>query len=326
MNQAWRFLTFVLLVALALGSRISLAQSYPGKAVRIVVNMTPGGGADFAARLIGQRLTEAWKQPVLIDNRGGAGGNIGADAVAKAAPDGYTLLVTPSGLASGPGLYRKLPFDPQKDFTPISQIYSGPLMLVVNAGVPAASAGELIALAKAKPGSLNYGHNGMDTTLYLTMELFKISAGIDILAIPYKGSSQVTTALVAGEVNAAFMSAESVLPHVKSGKVRALGVASRARLPVLPTVPTMAEAGIAGDLELPNWLGMFAPAGTPRDILELIQREVAKVLSMPEVRDRFIAQGRVPVASKPAEFDAKFKADIAQFVRILKEARVPLQD
>lgn len=326
MKRLWRLLPVLLLVALGFGADNGLAQSYPSKPVRIVVNMPAGSIVDAVSRLIGQKLAEAWKQPVLIDNRGGAGGNIGADAVAKAAPDGYTLLVTTSSLAISPNIYRKLPFDALKDFAPVSQIYTSFLIMVVNAKVPATSVSELIALAKSKPGTLNYGHSGVGSTLHLTMELFKKSAGIDILAIPYKGTALTNTAVVTGEVDVTFMSMETILPLLKAGKVRALATASRARLRPLPTVPTMIEEGV-GDSELPaSWLGLFAPAGIPRDIVELIQRETAKALNMPDVRNRILAMGQELVGSTPEEFEVKFKGDLGKFARIVKEAHIPLQD
>ena len=325
MKRLWCVLPVVLLVAVGLAAGNALGQNYPSKPVRLVVNMPAGGGVDVVSRLIGQKLTDAWKQPVLIDNRGGAGGNIGADAVAKAAPDGYTLLVTTSSLAISPNIYRKLPFDALKDFAPVSQIYTSFLILVVNANVPAASVKELVALAKSRPGKLNYGHSGVGSTLHLTMELFKISAGVDILAIPYKGTAPISTALLTGEVDVAFMAPEAILAHIDSGKVRALATASRARLRPLPKVPTMEEAGVR-DFELPGWLGIYAPAGTPRDIVELIQRDTVKVLNLPDVRNRIITSGQEPVGSTPEEFDVKHKTDLARFATIIKELRIPLQD
>jgi len=319
-------LLVVLLVTVGLDAGGALAQTYPSRPVRIVVNMPAGGMVDVVARSIGQKLTEAWKQPVLIDNRGGAGGNIGADAVAKAAPDGHTFLLTTMGLAISPALYRKLPFDPLKDFVPVSQLCSTFLILVVNSKVPAMSVRELIALAKSKPASLNYGHSGVGSGLQLTMELLKTLAGIDIQAVPYKGTAPISTALMTGEVDLAFMSLETVLPYIKAGKLRALAVTSSVRSPVVPEVPTMVEAGVQDFVGLPGWFGLFAPAGTPRDIIEQIQREAAKALNTPDVRDRILGMGWEPVGSTSEEFDAKYKADLAHFARIVKQARIPPQD
>jgi tripartite-type tricarboxylate transporter receptor subunit TctC len=325
MNQFWRSLPVVLLIAVGFGAGTVLAQTYPRKPVRIVVNMPPGGVLDMAARSIGQKLTESWKQPVLIDNRAGSGGNIGADAVAKATPDGYTLLMSTSGLAISPSLYRKLPFDPLSDFVPVSQLYSTFLVLVTNSGVPVTSVRELIALAKSKPGSLNYGHSGVGSTLQLTTELLKTSASIDILAVPYKGTAPISTALVTREVDLAFMPLETVVSYIKAGKLRALALTSRERSPLLPDVPTMAEAGMH-DFGLPGWYGLFAPAGTPREIVELIQRDTIRALNMPDVRDRIRPTGAELVGSTAEEFHAKYKADVATFARIVTDARIPPQD
>ncbi|MBI2319903.1 MAG: tripartite tricarboxylate transporter substrate binding protein [Betaproteobacteria bacterium] len=325
MKRLCRAIFPVLLCALAFGAGEVLAQSYPKKPVRIVVNMAPGGVVDLVARSIGQKLTEAWNQPVLIENRGGSGGNIGADVVAKAAPDGHTLLMTTSGLAISPSLYRRLPFDALKDFAPISQVCSTFLVLTVNSKVRATSSRELIALAKSKPGSLNYGHTGVGSTLQLTMELLKASSGADLLAVPYKGTALISTALVTGEVDAAFMPPETVLSHIKAGKLRALAITNPARSPLLPEVPTMAEAG-AQDFGLPGWYGLFAPAGTAREIVESIQRDAVRALNLPEVRDRIVAMGPVPVGSTVREFEAKYKEDLARFAKIVADTRIPPQD
>ncbi|MBI2828540.1 MAG: tripartite tricarboxylate transporter substrate binding protein [Acidobacteria bacterium] len=325
MKKLWRPIAFVLVAALGSSACNVLAQNYPKKPVRIVVNMAPGGVVDLVARSIGQKLTEAWNQPVLIENRGGSGGNIGADVVAKAAPDGHTLLMTTSGLAISPSLYRRLPFDALKDFAPISQVCSTFLVLTVNSKVRATSSRELIALAKSKPGSLNYGHTGVGSTLQLTMELLKASSGADLLAVPYKGTALISTALVTGEVDAAFMPPETVLSHIKAGKLRALAITNPARSPLLPEVPTMAEAG-AQDFGLPGWYGLFAPAGTAREIVESIQRDAVRALNLPEVRDRIVAMGPVPVGSTVREFEAKYKEDLARFAKIVADTRIPPQD
>ena len=326
MKLLWRFASLMLLAALGPHAGTALAQNYPSRPIRIVVPFSAGGAADIAARLISTKMTAALNQPVIVESRPGAGGNIGADAVAKAAPDGYTFLMNASNLAISPSIYRKLPFDALKDFAPVTQLWSTFLILVTNSKVPAMSVRELIALAKSKPGSLNYGHAGVGSTFQLTMELLKLSERIDILAIPYKGSSTVLPALMSGEVDVAFTSPESVLSYVKSGKLRALAITSRVRSPVVPEVPTMVEAGVPDFVEVPGWYGLFAPAGTPRDIIELIQREVAKVLNMPDVRDRLLAMGYGLIGSTPKEFEASYKADIARIARIVKEARVPPQD
>jgi tripartite-type tricarboxylate transporter receptor subunit TctC len=321
-----RFASLILLAALGIHAGAPLAQSYPSRPIRIVVPYPAGGEIDLVARLFGPKMANALNQPVLVENRPGAGGNIGSDAVAKAAPDGYTLLMTPSNLAIAPSIYRKLPFDGLKDFTAVSQLCSTYLILVTNSRLPAMSVRELIALAKSRPASLNYGHAGAGSTLQLTMELLKTLAGIDIQAIPYKGTSPISTALVTGEVDAAFMSLATVVPHIKAGKLRALAVTSPVRSPVLPEVPTVVEAGVQDFVGLPGWFGLFAPAGTPRDIVELIQQEAVKALKISDLRDRIFGMGWEIVGSTPTEFEETYKADIAKFARIVKEARVPLQD
>jgi tripartite-type tricarboxylate transporter receptor subunit TctC len=320
-----RRISTLLLVALGLAAANALAQSYPAKPVRIVVPFPPGGTVDVLARLIAPKMGEGLKQPVIVDNRGGAGGAIGTNAVAKAEPDGYTLLLAPNGLAVAPAVFHKLPYDPANDFIPVTQLISTVFILASNPALPAASVKELIALAKAKPGSLNYGSNGPTDVLQLTMELFKISAGVDIVNIIYKGVAPLNTALLAGEVPLAIMPLSITVPSVKSGRLRALGVTSAQRASVLPEVPTIAEEGIAG-FESVGWQGLFVPAKTPSAIVERLHHEAVKALNAPEVRERIIASGQEPVGGTPGEFEARFKADLAKFARIVKDAGIPPQD
>ncbi len=312
-----------MLTALAAGN--ALPQSYPSKPIRVVVPFPAGGSVDTVARLVGQRLAEYLKQPVVVDNRGGAGGNVGADLVAKAAPDGYTLLITTPGLAIARSIYRKLPFDPLSDFAPVSQLTSTYLILVVNEQVPARSVAELIALAKAQPGKLNYGSSGSGATIHLATELFKISAGIDIVHVPYKGEAPAYTALLANEVQLTVGPVSGLLPHIKAGRLRALGVSSSTRAPAMPDVPTIAEAGVPG-YEFSSWFGLFAPAGTPREVIARLHTEAAKAMALPEVRDRLPAMGNEAVGSTPEQFAAKYKADIAQYAAVVKAAGVPPAD
>ena len=325
MNRLRCILPVVLLVAVGLDASNGLGQSYPSKPVRIVVDMAAGGPVDITARLISQKLAEAWKQPVLVDNQAGAAGQIGANAVAKAAPDGYTLLLCSDSLPIGPALSSKLPFNAAKDFVPVTQLIASPAILVVGPKLPAASTSELIALAKSRPGGLNYGHSGVGASLHLGMEQFKLSAGIDILGIPYKGVALISNALMADEVDLAVMPLSTSLAAVKAGRLRALSVFGARRLAALPDVPTVAEAGIKG-VDAASWHALFAPAKTPRDIVVLIQREAVKALNMPDVRDRLLGRGLELVGSTPEEFDAKYKADLGKFARIVKEARIPLQN
>jgi len=252
----------------------AFAQSYPTRPVRMVVPFAAGGAVDTVARALGQKLVETWKQPMLVDNRPGAGGNIAADHVAKAPGDGYTLLITTHGFAISPGLYKKLPFDAERDFAPVTQLTSSFVVLVTNPQIPAVSAKELIALAKSRPGAINYGSTGIGAPLHLLGELLKSMTGTDMLHVPYKGDAPLNQALLAGEVQLAFMPPAGVLPHIRSGRLRALGVTGKARSATLPEVPTLTEAGIP--LEFTGWLGVFAPARSPRDIVLRIQRDVCK--------------------------------------------------
>jgi tripartite-type tricarboxylate transporter receptor subunit TctC len=324
MNPAAR-LSWLVPAALAFSAIMAHAQNYPVKPIRVVVPFVAGGAVDSMARLVSPKMSDALGQPVLIDNRPGAGGNIGADAVAKAAPDGYTILLNTNGHAISPALYRKLPFDVEKDFTPVSQLVATTLVLVSNPKLPAASVKELIALAKSRPGGLNYGSTGVGNPLHLSMELLKLSAAVDIVPVPYKGDAPLNTALMAGEIDVAIVPLSTSLQFIKSGRLRALGVTSAKRSAALPDVPTVAEAAVAG-FESSSWLGLLAPGRTPHEVVDLIQRSAAKALEAPDVRERIHALGQEIVASTPEEFEAKVKADLAKFARIVREARIPLQD
>jgi tripartite-type tricarboxylate transporter receptor subunit TctC len=300
------------------------AQAYPNKPVRLIVPFAAGGAVDVLARLLGAKLSEAIGQPVLVENRPGVGGNFGADAVAKSAPDGYTILQTPNGQAITPALYRNLPFDPVKDFTPVTQLVSSTLILVGSPHLKIASTQELIALAKSKPGSLNYGSSGIGNPLHLTMEMFKNAAGIDILAVPYRGDAQINAALITGEVQVAVVPLATARPLVEDGQLRALAVTGTRRTAALPTVPTIAET-IPG-FDSSSWQGWFVAAKTPRDIVDFIQRETAKILFAPDVRERLKAMVYEPVGSTPVEFDAYFKSDVAKFAKVVADANIPKQD
>jgi tripartite-type tricarboxylate transporter receptor subunit TctC len=324
MNRAAR-LSWLVPAALAFSAIMAHAQNYPVKPIRVVVPFVAGGAVDSMARLVSPKMSDALGQPVLIDNRPGAGGNIGADAVAKAAPDGYTILLNTNGHAISPALYRKLPFDVERDFTPVSQLVATTLVLVSNPKLPAASVKELIALAKSRPGGLNYGSTGVGNPLHLSMELLKLSAAVDIVPVPYKGDAPLNTALMAGEIDVAIVPLSTSLQFIKSGRLRALGVTSAKRSAALPDVPTVAEAAVAG-FESSSWLGLLAPGRTPHEVVDLIQRSAAKALEAPDVRERIHALGQEIVASTPEEFEAKVKADLAKFARIVREARIPLQD
>lgn len=325
MNRVLRFLLFTLLGVVGLQAGHALGQSYPSKPIRIVVPFPAGGAVDTLGRLVTPKMAEALHQPFVVDNRPGAGGNVATDFVAKASPDGYTVLLNTNGHAISPAIYRKLPFDAAKDFTPVTQLVASTLILLSYPKFPANNVKELIDLAKAKPGGLNYGSTGVGNPLHLTMELLKLSAGIDIVAVPYKGDAPLNTALMAGEVDVAIVPLLTSLQFVKSGRLRALAVTGARRSAALPDVPTVAESGVPG-FESSSWQGLFVPAKTPRDIVDMLQREAAKAIQTPEVRTKLQAMGQELVGSTPQEFDAKVKADMAKFARIVKEARIPLQE
>ncbi|MDB5769893.1 MAG: hypothetical protein JWM42_267 [Burkholderia sp.] len=325
MKLPLRLLLSLTVAAIGLNVGAALGQSYPNKPVHIVVPFAAGGSIDALARLIGPKLAAAFGQPVIVNNQPGAGGTIGAAQVARSAPDGHTILLMPVNLAMMPALYRKLPFDAAMDFIPVTQLIATELVLVANPQLPATSVKELIALSKAKPGSLNFGSTGVASPLHLTMELLKTSAGIDIMAIPYKGDGPLNTALMSGEVELAVMPVSAAQQYIQKGRLRALGMTGPRRAASFPEVPTISESGIAG-FEITSWQGLFVPANTPRDIVLRIQAEAAKALKMPDVRERLPALGQLPVGSTPDEFSAKFRSDITKFAGIVKAARIPFQD
>ena len=301
----------------------AFAQSYPARPVRIAVPFAAGGAVDTVARTLGPKLTEAWKQPVIVDNRPGAGGNIAADFVAKAPGDGYTLLITTQGFAISPGLYKKLPFEAARDFAPVTQLTSSFVVLVASPQLPP-TLKELIALAQSRPGAINYGSTGIGAPPHLLGELLKGMTGTDMLHVPYKGDAPLSQALLAGEVQVAFMPLAGVLPHIKSGRLHALGVSSKARSATMPDVPTMTEAGVP--FEFTGWLGIFAPANAPRDIVIQIQQDMAKAIVAQDLRERWPAWGYEPVGSTPEQFAAKFAADLAMYAKVIREAGIPLQE
>lgn len=309
-------------VAFAAGS--ALAQTYPAKPVRVLVPFPPGGGVDVVARTFTPRFSEAWGQPVIVENRPGAGGNIAADLVAKAPPDGYTILTTTTGHAVAPSLYRKLPFDPVKDFAPVTQITSTYLVLVANPGMPA-TLKELVALAKSQPGKINYGHTGLGVLPHIVGEMLATAAGIKIVMVAYKGDAQTVPAMLANEVQIGFSPPTTVVGHVKAGKLRAIVVSGASRGAVFPGIPTVGEAGYP-DATYNGWVGFFAPAGTPREILSKISSETARALRIPDVAARLPGWGAEPAGTTPDEFAARYRADVARYAKIIKQANVPLVD
>ncbi|MCC6889303.1 MAG: tripartite tricarboxylate transporter substrate binding protein [Hyphomicrobiales bacterium] len=300
------------------------AQPYPSKPLRIVVPFAAGGAVDQLARILANRLQESVAQPVVVENRPGAGGTTGAHDVAKAAADGHTILQNTNGQAISPAIYRALPFDTLRDFIPVTQLVATSTVLVANPRLPVRSARELIALAKAKPGTLNYGMTGVGNSLHLTMEMFKRAAGVDLQAIPYRGDAPLNTALIAGEVDVAIVPLVAILPHVQAGALRALAVSSARRSPLLPDVPTLSEDAVP-NFEAAGWQGWFVPAKTPAEAVNVIHREAARIIADPAIAKRLLAMGNEPVGSSPEAFAAKFRDDVARFARLVKDAGIPLQ-
>ena len=305
---------FTLLAALNAHSQI-----YPERPVRAVVPFPAGGGTDILARLLMQRMAERTGANFVIDNRAGAGGTIGTEIVAKAAPDGYTILVASSSHTINPSVFKKIGYDPARDFAPITMIASGPGLLVVNPAVPAKSVKELIAIAKSRPGQINYASAGNGTPPHLAAELFKAMAGIDLVHVPYKGNVPAFADLISGAVSLSFPTITSGLPQVRAGKLRALGVTSKQRSPVVPDVPTIAEAGLPG-YEASTWYGMFAPAGTPRSVVAKLNGEMGLVLKSKDVHEKLLAQGLEPVANTPPEFAAIVAAELVKWSKVVKAA------
>ena len=294
------------------------AQPYPVKPVRLVVTYTAGGPADIAARALAQKLAEMWGQQVVVDNRAGAGGIIGTELVAKAAPDGYTLLHgTAAGLIINPLLVKKLSYDTFRDFAPVSMVVIVPQLLVTHPALPATTLKELIALAKARPGALNYASVGIGSPNHLGMELLKSMAGIDMVHVPYKGATPAMADLIAGQVLLAFNGMASVLPQIASGKMKAIAIGSARRSPAAPDVPTVAEAGLPG-FEYVAWNGNFAPAGTPAALVNRLSADIRKALAAPDVVQRLASLGSEPGGNTPAEFAAYVKADHARWARVVQ--------
>jgi tripartite-type tricarboxylate transporter receptor subunit TctC len=310
-----RFLVFSILLGLSTGV---FAQSYPAKAIRFIVPFPPGGSADILARAIGQKAGEGLGQPLVVENRPGAGTAIGAEALAKSAPDGYTVMIgTVSSHAINPALNPKLPFDPIKDFTPVSLVASIPFAMIVHPSVPAKTVGEFVALARSKPGSLNYSSAGNGTSNHLAGELLKSMAGIDIVHIPYKGSAPALNDLIAGQVSLMFDLVLTAAPHVKSGAVRGLAVTSSQRSSALPELPTVAESGVPG-YEVSAWFGIFAPAGVPQPVTQRLNAEFVKALQQPDLRQRLASQGAEPLTSTPSEFAAYLRSEIDKWAKVVK--------
>jgi tripartite-type tricarboxylate transporter receptor subunit TctC len=327
MTHRLQYLTLALIAAvatLAFASQ-SPAQTYPNRTIRIVVPYAPGGGVSVYAQLIANKLTDIVKQPVVVENRPGAGGNVGADVVAKSPPDGYTVLIHTAAMASAGPLYKSLSFDPIKDFAPVTQVVATQMIVAGSLKYQATTLRELVADAKAKPGKLNYASSGIGSSLHLFAEIFKTSAGVDVVHIPYRGDAPMITAMIAGDIQMAFLPQATGQAHVQGGRARALAVTGRKRLPQLPDTPTLMELGIKG-FEDGSWTGMWMPAATPPAIVAAFQQAMAKVLADPMVAERFRSFGAEPVGSTPAEFAAFFKADVARYAKVIEQAKIPKLD
>jgi tripartite-type tricarboxylate transporter receptor subunit TctC len=313
----------ILAAALFAIAGAALAQgAWPTRAVTLVVPFPPGGGTDTGARIIAEQLARKWGQPVLVDNKGGAAGQIGADVVAKARPDGYTLLMGNIGTqAINPALYAKMPYDPDKAFAPIALVAELPLAMMVHPAVPAKNVGEFIALAKAQPGKLSYSSSGAGGGPHLAAEMFKDATGSFILHVPYRGGGPAIADLLAGHVQLSFMTVLEASGHIKAGKLRALAVTSGKRVSALPEVPTLGEAAVPGFNSI-SWIGLLAPAGTPREIVERISADVREAVAREDVKDKLVQLGAVPAAGTPAQFSALIDNDRKRYAQIIKDRKI----
>lgn len=303
---------------------VAQTADYPNRPVRLIVTFSPGGPADILGRLVGERLHRLWSQPVVILNKDGAATIIGVDLAAKSTPDGYTLLLASSALAINSGLGRKLPYDPFRDLAPVSLIFGQPLVIVLHPAVPANSVRELIELARAHPGKLAYASSGIGSSTNLTAEMFVRAAGIDIRHVPYKGIAPAMIDLLSGQVDLIFSGTTAAIPHLKTGKLKAIAITTRNRSPQLPDLPTLIESGIR-DYDVTGWWGVMAPAGTPRPIINRVNADLHKVLAMPEVRERLIAQGGEAMTSTPEAFAAMFRQEVDRWARVSKAANIRIQ-
>ncbi len=309
---------------LLLGGTCAAQQAYPNKPIRFITPFPPGGQTNLLARLFGQKLTESWGQPVIVDNRPGGNTIIGTEALARANADGYTLIMTTNSHVIIPHLHAKLPFDPMKDFAPVATISSNETLLLVHPAVPAQTLQELIALAKAKPGQLNYASLGTGGIQHLSSEMFNLAAGVKIHGIPYKGGGPAITALIAGQVELSIQGPATSLPHVRSGKLRALAITGPSRWSALPQVPTFTEAGLPA-YDMKYWQAVLAPAGTPAALVEKIAAEIARIQKMPDTHERLVSQGLDPWISGPSQFAATLKSEMAKYGKIIKAANIKLE-
>lgn len=317
-----RLATLVVSIAALLSCAAAWPQTYPAKPIRFIVPFPAGGGADIFARLIGRKLGENIGQQLVVDNRAGASGIIGCEAVARSAPDGYTLLMGTTGThTTNPAVFSKLPYDPLRDFAPISLVAESPFLLLVHPSLPVANLKELIAFARARPGQLTYASSGTGSSSHLGFELFNHMAGIKGVHVPYKGLPPATLDTISGYVTMTWNSITASMPYLKNRQLKALGIGSAKRSTLLPDIPTISEAGLAG-FELGSWYGIFAPAGTPPDIVRRLRTEVVKAVNDPGMKDQFAALSAEPVGSTPEEFTAVLKQDLAKWAKVARQANV----
>jgi len=314
-----------LAAAIVASAFVNAAEPYPAKVIRMIVPYSPGGTGDNIGRAVGAKLGEFLGQQVIIDNRPGAGGNIGAEATVRAAPDGYTVVMAATSLASNPALQRKMPFDPLKDLVPVSGCCEVPIIVVVHPSLPMKDIKEFVAYAKAYPGKLTYASSGIGTSSHLAAELFRVQTGIDMLHAPYKTDALAMPDLLSGQVPVMFMFQTAALPQVRAGRLRALAVSTAQRSPLAPELPTVAEAGVPG-YEFSGWFGIFAPAATPREIVNKIAAAAVKAVQSPDLRERLSQQGFMAVASGPEQFAAFFRGEVAKWARVVKEGGLQPQD
>lgn len=312
----------LLVTILTAAASLTTAQSYPNKPIRYIVGFPPGGSTDLIARTAATKLSEQIGQQVVVENRPGAGGTIAAEIAARATPDGYTLMHAGMTMAINPALRKNLPYVPLRDFAPVTLLSKLPNVLVVNNSFPAKNVAEFIAHAKANPGKVSYGSSGVGAVPHLSMELFKKLAGIDIVHVPYKGSAQVLTDLLGGQIPVMFDNLPANLPHIKAGRIRALGIPSAKRNPQLPDLPTFIESGVAG-FEVTGWLGMFAPAATPRAVIATLNAHMVKALNAPDTQKRLAEHGAEASPTTPAEFGALLKSETVRWAQVIKDAGVP---
>ncbi len=315
--------SLISLLVLASGAAHAQQPAYPAKPIRLILPFPPGGPSDILGRALSQKLTEQLGQQVLADNRPGAGGNLGMEVAAKSPPDGYTVVLTSPTMAISPSLYKKLNYDPQKDFAPVSMVANIPNIMIVHLSVPARTLKELIQLARRNPGKLNFGTSGAGSTTHLSVEILKSLAKIDMVHVPYKGQGLALVGLISGQVDMGIMAVPSALGMVQANKVRPLAVLSARRVPSLPNVPTSREAGV-DDFEVSVWFGILAPAATPRDITARLNAELHKALAAPDLRDRLAANGIEPVTSTPEQFASFVRSETIRYAKVIREANISI--